>query len=87
MRRGVIRRIIDQRVSQRPRLLDTIFAQCGERRVDRLGAPPLVVRRLWVHVRLPPAFSRSSGLPQQRLPRFRGSAIRGGVGSVKPSLQ
>jgi hypothetical protein len=41
-------------------LLDVTFAQCGERRIDRLGAPLLLVRCPWVHVRLPPAF-RSSG--------------------------
>jgi hypothetical protein len=54
MRRGVIRRIIDQRASQRSRVLDTTFAQRGERCVDRLGTPPPVVRRLCVHVRWPP---------------------------------
>ena len=61
MRRGVVRRIVDQRMSQRPRLLDATFAQRSERSANRLGAPPVVVRRLSGHV-LP--FARSSRLPR-----------------------
>jgi hypothetical protein len=70
-------------VSQRPRLLDTTFAQCSERRVDRLGAPPPVVSRLWVHVRLPTAFSRLLGFAQ--VSRQRDTGLRT-VGQTKSGM-
>jgi hypothetical protein len=56
---GVVRSLIEERLGERLGLLDMTFAQCGERCVDCIGAPALVVRRLRVHVKLPPAFSRS----------------------------
>lgn len=87
MRRRVIRRIIDQRASQRPCLLDTTFAQCGERRVDCLGTPSLVVRRLWVHGGSPQVFFKTIGIARARFARVSRQGIPGEAGSVKPSLQ
>ncbi|MGA7810438.1 MAG: hypothetical protein WCB02_38155 [Bradyrhizobium sp.] len=85
MGRRIIRRVLEQRLSQRPCLFDATFAQCDERRVDRVGALPLVFRRLWVHVRLPVSVFQIIGITRARA--FGFGATRGGVGPAEPSLQ
>jgi hypothetical protein len=62
MRRRIIRCFLDQTARQRLGLLETTFAQGGERCADCLGAPSLIVRSRLDHVNVPPACSKPCGI-------------------------